>query len=447
MFPISRDRLLFLLTGLALSGALVFGGASARHGYASTAIAQLACLPALGLGLFATLKDGTGPKARPALLILTAAFSLPLFYLIPLPPTVWTALPGRSGFADLYRMSAIPTPWLPVSLDPHATLRSWTALIPAAAAALGVLHLAWPERRRLAWLIVILAGLNASLGLAQAVVGEGGLRPYTFTNQGDPVGFFANRNHFATLLFAAVPVLGALASGAVERRSRKTELRRAGQALLLMLLLAALASSGSRAGMLLAFPAMVGALSITAAGTRWGRTGFAATVLIAASIGILLLLAHLGPDAGLPADPERRTVALSTLGAATEFQPLGAGYGTFPSAYQLHEQPGLLPSAWVNHAHNDWLELWLEGGWPFLVAAAAFLVWLGFSCARLCRADPLHPLDERAMQGAGALLVILLMAHSTVDYPMRTSALLAVFGFACAVLVPPPLRAQRRAES
>ena len=38
---------------------------------------------------------------------------------------------------------------------------------------------------------------------------------------------------------------------------------------------------------------------------------------------------------------------------------------------------------------------------------------------------------------AAVLVVIIMVVHSIVDYPLRTAALAAVFAFACALLIPP----------
>ena len=44
--------------------------------------------------------------------------------------------------------------------------------------------------------------------------------------------------------------------------------------------------------------------------------------------------------------------------------------------------------SYVNHAHNDWLELWLTGGAPAIVLAVGFLAWLAASTFRLWSTRP-----------------------------------------------------------
>jgi hypothetical protein len=39
---------------------------------------------------------------------------------------------------------------------------------------------------------------------------------------------------------------------------------------------------------------------------------------------------------------------------------------------------------------------------------------------------------------AASLIIALLLAHSVVDYPLRTGAMVAILAFACALLIDPP---------
>ena len=55
--------------------------------------------------------------------------------------------------------------------------------------------------------VVIIAICSVALGLAQLAGGEDSpLRIYAITNRSDPVGLFANANHFATFLLLTMPL-------------------------------------------------------------------------------------------------------------------------------------------------------------------------------------------------------------------------------------------------
>jgi O-antigen ligase len=111
----------------------------------------------------------------------------------------------------------------------------------------------------------------------------------------------------------------------------------------------------------------------------------------------------------------------------------------------MFESPDVLVPVYANHAHDDWLEIWLEGGWLALAIAGAFVVWLVRAINRRWRTDwPNETILDRSISRAGAIIVPLLMLHSVVDYPLRTTALMCVAAFACALLVQP---AGRRRDS
>jgi O-antigen ligase len=138
----------------------------------------------------------------------------------------------------------------------------------------------------------------------------------------------------------------------------------------------------------------------------------------------------------------RFEIAKTTIVAGGVFQPLGSGFGTFVPVYELFEGNSTLNPSYINHAHNDWLELWLEGGWPAIVLVLAFLWWLGVGVRRAWQSrdrDAARPFDRFAPQAA-SITIILLMLHSLVDYPLRTTALSTLFAFCCALLVPPGKR-------
>ena len=126
-----------------------------------------------------------------------------------------------------------------------------------------------------------------------------------------------------------------------------------------------------------------------------------------------------------------------------EYAVVGAGFGTFENAFDLHRPPEI-KQRW-DHAHNDWLQLTIEGG--LLCTVGALLVLLG--------ALGIRPDVPGATMGHSMLPVCLIAAilaiaiHSTVDFCLRIPAnavLLAVIlglsaNFAC--LSRPVMRNER----
>ena len=63
--------------------------------------------------------------------------------------------------------------------------------------------------------------------------------------------------------------------------------------------------------------------------------------------------------------------------SAKAYMPLGSGLGTFVPVYAIFEKPGdTALNSYVNRAHNDVLELWLETGVLGLVLMGLFVIWL-----------------------------------------------------------------------
>ena len=127
--------------------------------------------------------------------------------------------------------------------------------------------------------------------------------------------------------------------------------------------------------------------------------------------------------------------------------PLGAGTGTFVPVYAMFEKPSdLLIEGYANHAHDDFLEIWLETGVAGVALIGLFLAWLAWRMASVWRRSYSGGLDiDRFLVRAATLaIVFLLLVHSAVDYPLRTGAMMSIFAFLVALLIPPaPPRSNR----
>jgi len=104
----------------------------------------------------------------------------------------------------------------------------------------------------------------------------------------------------------------------------------------------------------------------------------------------------------------------------------------------------------VNHAHNDYVELWLEGGLlalPLLALGAAAWTWRGWRLWRRGSAagdpDSLTLLLTRTAWLSASLALI----HSALDYPLRTTASMSVFAVLAAVAFSDPRRGRTACSS
>ena len=99
---------------------LVLGGASGG-GILVNMLLQLLAIPLILWSLLAHRGSPLPTAGRQLLILLFLAMLLVVAQLVPLPPSIWTDLPGRGWIAEGYRALGLALPWLPLSLAPHAT--------------------------------------------------------------------------------------------------------------------------------------------------------------------------------------------------------------------------------------------------------------------------------------------------------------------------------------
>ncbi|HVB84179.1 MAG TPA: O-antigen ligase family protein, partial [Rhodanobacteraceae bacterium] len=450
------------MAGVALTAALLLGGGT-MQGLPGDAIV-IALGLVLGVLLVWTWPAQALARHRVELVLLAGVLVLPLLQLIPLPPVLWTQLAGRAALAADQAGVGIGPHWAPLTLDPAGTWRAWLALLPGAA--LFVTALVLPRRalERLTLLIPLLALAGALLGFAQMAGGpDSPLRFYAYTHRDSAVGFFANRDHFSDLLnvglLLAAAWLIALWQRHVSRRALPA-LAIAGWSLLLATLLVGLMLARSRAGVGLGLVGLtgIGVLAWRAGQDQPRLTRRVMLVLLVALVlalqyGLYAVLSRLQQD---PFDDARWWIMRTTVAAAHHYGLLGSGFGSFVHALPQFQIRATLIPQYVNHAHDDWLELWLEGGIPAALLMAAFVIWWLWRSVQAWRAPPAgRTLAERTLAGrtladasppfdasplavllprAAAIAVLLLLAHAAVDYALRTLALEATLAILCAWL-------------
>jgi len=450
---------LLVLTIVNLVLCLLLGGGT-RAGHLSDSVLQALSIPTLLLAITHAASHDMSSTLRRALLLVLAVIAIPLAQLVPLPPSIWAALPGRAPLVEAFGFIGKELPWLPLTVSAHATWSSLLSLVPGLAVFLSTTQLGYHDRRRLT-LALLAAGLaSVFLGLLQVAQGpQSPLRFFEITNPSEAVGFFANRNHFSALLYCLLMLAAAWAVDAVHSRAELApRFKYSGEAILPLLasftmLVAVIAGqtiARSRAGLLLTIVALCGAalLARPQQGSQSGQSSRAtATRLIMGAVVVAVVFAvqfslyriaeRFAAD---PLEDARIFFAQNTTAAAKAYMPWGSGLGTFVPVYGMFERPETaMGNTYANRAHNDLLELWLEAGAPGLIVMALFLIWLISRALQVWWLAPGwgHRID-RDLARASTVILALVIAHSFVDYPLRTSAMMAVFAFAAALLVPPP---------
>ncbi|WP_420479178.1 O-antigen ligase family protein [Brevundimonas sp. FT23028] len=418
---------------LALS--FVFGGASREHAL-RLALVELAALPLLVISASRLLQSGAWKTHKFALMLLGAVTALPLIQLIPLPPFLWTGLPGRSEMVLALELAGLQPGWTPLTVTPDLTWQSVLALLPPMAMILAVLSATHAQTARMIAFYLGAAVLSVLLGALQ--LGSGDTRFYLWatTAAGSVTGFFANRNHLATLLLSCLP-FAAVFGASVLRRRTDQRLPLWFGALFMGLVVVGLAAIRSRAGVILFGPIAVASLLAAWIAAGRGRPGpglIALTAGIAAAIGAVAILA-LPPILArfdVQSAPEGRFEGWPIVASAADsWLPVGSGIGSFDAVYRSVEPVDKLDPTFFNHAHNEYLETWLEAGWFGAALIIAFLIWYGRRVWAAWRAGPSR---ERDLQRAASIALLVMLVHSGVDYPLRTAALAVLFALCVAIL-------------
>jgi hypothetical protein len=417
--------------------ALICGGGT-RQGLWSDALAQIVSLPLLVVASF-KLKALPSSQLRLPLFLIFAVVLIPVLQLIPLPPLVWTILPGRAEVAEAYKAAGMSLPFLPISLEPLTTLRSALSLIPAVAVFLGVFCLRRETEFR--WVLLLLfsvAIVGVGLELMQLVGGvHSPLRFYNITDVHRGVGLFANSNHQAAFLYAVIPY-AAIWAVLPRRDPRARVFRLTFSAILLIVIVIGLPATLSRSGVFLGLVAGLCSILLAASLTSGAERRRIIKVAVAANAVALLLAFQFG-FAGIAERISQTTdlrwpLASVTAAAAKDYFPFGSGTGTFVPIYQRYEPLGLLQETYVNRAHNDWLESWLEGGLASAAVVCALVACYVFLAYRSWRTA--EPKSRFVTYGrAGSICVGLLLVHSIVDYPLRTTALMVMVAISCAFML------------
>lgn len=428
------------LSAVLAAAAILFAGATREGELLNAGVRILA----LGLLVFAAVRltriDIRTEWKRP-LMLAAAIAALPLIQLIPLPPLIWSNLPGRGEIAALYDAAGMPVPWHGLGLNPEGSLNAAFALLPGLAMFVALITVETRGRVMVALVAVAVALAGTVLGLVQVAEGpDSALRFYETTNPTSAVGFFSNRNHQASLQLVAMPLVTAVVAAVFPNRRGWPSLPALGvTGVILALLAVTTVLAESRAGVVL-YPLVLAACALILLRERLPRlsgravlAALAGLVVVGGLVGGGALAARPALIAELASDPRMAGLPIVSAEALRQL-PFGSGLGTFDEVYRSRERVEGLQNAYLNHAHNDLLELWLETGLPGLILLGLFVVWFGRRSYDAWRT----PGMDGVLACVGSVVVGTLLLHSLVDYPLRTGAMSALFGMGCALLLPHP---------
>ncbi len=419
--------------------AMLLGGGGVQH--PAEELLTEALIAVIGC-LWFLKADRFGPRGTPraAWLVAGALLILPIIQLIPLPPGVWHALPGRDLEVQSLSLVGAQNSWRPWSMTPDLTFASLLTMIPAALILLMVSAL--PRGGRQLAVGVIAAVALAALMVGTAMRTEAGSFLMIYGKSGnDLTGFNANHNSAADVLLIGMIAFAAWFREWNEQRRRPLPAiygvgMTAGACLMFGV---GVVMTASRAGCALLVVA-IAACAIIA----WPRKGF---VVQAAGLGFIgvgvaavagfVVFWHNQAMARIISrfhiDHELRPeLWKDTLVAIHQYFPFGSGMGSFVPIYMSFERLEIVSMGVANRAHNDYLELTLEAGvFGWLVVA----VVVGILSAALVRnfKAPYGGARGHIVFAVSSLMIVAL--HSVVDYPLRNISLTIVAACCAALLL------------
>lgn len=369
-------------------------------------------------------------------------FAISIAHIIPLPPEVWQAMPGRSEVIAIDSLVGFEHLWRPLTLTPMNGWHAVAALFtPLAVLLLGV-QLSRDDLYRLLPVLIGLGALSGLFGLLQAISGGNGLLYfYRITNNGSAVGLFANRNHAAALLACLFPMLAVFAATA-SGTADKQKSRQIAAAAIGIVLVPLVMVTGSRSGLFLTVIGLAGAAviyrqptagrSVRRGAARWSIDGapFLTGLTIACLVFLSLYFSRAEAVERLflhsAGEDGRAQFWLTAVDLFWKYFPMGSGSGSFVEAFLIAEPDSQLDSTYLNRAHNDWLEIAVTFGLPgvlLLVSASVSLLKKGYFA--WFRADP----SRRSTMVArmASLDMLILAIASAFDYPLRTPTMMCVF--------------------
>jgi O-antigen ligase len=391
--------------------------------------------------LIAAILSGTGHSLGrmgfPGWLFAATA-ALVALQLVPLPPSLWLALPGREALAGSAALIDAAQPWRPLSISPGGTRNALGSLVVPLAALILAARLRAPQHWQLLSLVLGLILAASVLGIFEY---SGAMYDNPLLNDRlDQVnGSFANRNHFA--LFTAIGVMIAPIWGLRGGGPAWKPFAAIGMVALLLLVVLA---TGSRSGVLLSIAALVFGFwtmrtEVASIRRKLPRPIFWTAVVATAALVLGAITISISMDRALSVDRATELEASSdvriqtlptVIGMVGKYFPAGSGYGTFDRAFRIDEPTSLLSPQYLNAAHNDVVQVVLEGGVAGLVLLIVAMGWWAKATLRAWKGD-------QKLGKIGSAIIGLTVLASITDYPARTPMIMALVAVASIWLARP----------
>lgn len=431
-----QENLLVLIA----SGLIIFAPLF-RSGKTSLA---LMTMELLGIALLLIIFWGNLLKGRlekPVIYTLVGSVLIALAYLVPIPSSLWSTLPGHAFYAEhLGWITPAISTWhyQTLSLIPTRTLAGLLALLAPLGIFLAAISL--PERK-LIWLVCILlftAFGQALLSMGQYFIQDSALF-FRIWSGGVPLGTYINQNHFVAFMEMAEPLAIGLMMIAILSQTMGLIVKFILATLFGLISLALTFTpllTTSRTGAALLILSIF--LSFWAMTTPEIRKRVAAPIFALRFVLLTLAIAiqfkvlqqivtvtyadRLAPQAAL--GDLRWTLYSTTWTAIQNFLPFGTGPGTTPQVYQNYQPTSI--NLFVNHTHNDYLELLLDMG---IFGALIIGVFIFIYIRRWRQLWQDKSTGFKLLKTGAGVGILLALLYSLTDFGLHTPANTVFFAF------------------
>jgi O-antigen ligase len=183
-------------------------------------------------------------------------------------------------------------------------------------------------------------------------------------------------------------------------------------------------------GVLMLVAAPLGMAASALRRTGHGRVGVLALV-VAAALAAIGLSAAMGWMRVDEIEELRGIMRQAATAEGLRQLPWGSGIGSFVPVFQQVLPGSLMLPNYINAAHNDYAQVWMEGGIAGLLVAALCGLALFVAVGGYLRGHA----GERRLTWSALLGIFALLAHAGADYALRTPALATVAALLAAVLI------------
>ena len=286
------------------------------------------------------------------------------------------------------------------------------------------------QARRLIKVLIIFGFILSLFGIIQKATWNGKIFWFRELSMGgDPFGPFVNRNHFAGYVGMIIPLgLGYLFT--INKRDKQIV-----YGFMVMIVSLALFYSASRAGVA-TFLAGLALFAVFMLFKRFKNKGLWAIATFGICLSIYLIyLGIIDPvlERFIKTDissEQRFLVWKGTWDGFIDFVTFGSGLGTFQYVFPMYKARGI--TSFYDHAHNDYLEFFLEtgiGGVLFLILSIQYLI-----------SNLLRGKDNYYIMAGLMTSIFVMLLHSILDFNLHIPSNAVLFSLIAGLYVCPENR-------